>query len=755
MRRVYGVYLGLGLCLWPVPLLNVLQAEAAAVVALAAFFISGITSIGALQRGASVVTVLGRQEAALLLPLGLLTIAQLWAPNCTFGQGLLFYGLFPGITVIFSVALAYVLDGFDLRRPRTVLAGIGVLLIVAGPVYDLGFHPQFYTYNHVFGGILGPIYDEQLAVRSGLFVFRGLTLLWAGAAFLLGMRLRGRGPRWALPLCALAIGGIYAFAGPLGINTTEGVLQSHLEGHVQTAHFDIYYDSERLDRAEAQDLAKAHEDRYAWLERRLDVRTTQAPSRIQSYIYPNPDVKGRLTGARTTSVSPVWLSQPQVHLLRERVASSLGHELAHVFSRPYGLPGLQSSWAPGLVEGWAVALEPPSAEPSPHDLVVTGMASDTASTLRSAADAVADRLSPWGFWTARGGVSYATMGSFVRYLLDEYGAERLKQVYAQGNFQAVYGHSLEHLAAEWARRLAKRPVVASAAHDVVARVFTRPSLFEVECPHYVPPHRRHLQNAQRAARRRDTVQMKRHLHRALRHEPQYAAAHRSLARLRLAQGKTAAVLQQLDSLSEETRTAGLRVALADAYVLSEAPTQARSLYVEALAHVPSYAPETQVQLLLREAVADRPEAVRILVSGDSAHVQARRLAGLEKRGDAIEAWRGVRLMEARSYDAAFDVWQRQLTPVRNQRPQGWHRVWALQQTAWQAKAAEHTGRWREARQLALEAAQQARRLGDRNRAAVFEWWAERTAPQINAAAAGSREKKIQEEEGEPRGGSSG
>ena len=197
MRRALLAYAGLGLLLAPAPLLNVLQAESAAVVALVSFFVASLSAVGAFgRRSVSLWHVLVRQEAALLVPLGVLTVAQLWAPNCTFGQGLLFYALFPGITVVFAVSLAYATVGLGLTRPRLLLGGLGILIILAGPLYDLGLHPQFYTYNHVFGGVLGPIYDEQLAVRPGLFVFRGLTLLWAAAAVLIGRWARGHGSGW-------------------------------------------------------------------------------------------------------------------------------------------------------------------------------------------------------------------------------------------------------------------------------------------------------------------------------------------------------------------------------------------------------------------------------------------------------------------------------------------------------------------------------------------------------------------------------
>lgn len=724
MRRVVAAYLGLGLLLAPVPLLNVLQAEAAAVVALVAFFVSGWSALWSFgTEAASFRHVLGRQQAAVLVPLGTLLLAQFWVPNCTVGQGLLFYVLFPGVTVVFAVSLAYGLQGMALSRPGLVLSGIGLLIVVGGPLYDLGLHPQFYTYNHVFGGVLGPIYDEQLAVRPGLFVFRGLTLLWAAMAVLVGRWLRGHQPQWAFLACVLAIGAMYAFSAPLGINTPTWHLQEQLGGHTRTTHFDLYYDAEQIDSAAAADLAAMHEARYEWVRRRLNLGAAEEKPRVQSYIYPNPDVKGRLTGARTTSVTPVWLSTPQVHLLRTRVEQSLGHELAHVVSRPYGLPGLRASWAPGLVEGWAVALEPPSPSPSPDDLVLTATTSDTATTLNTEAHAVANRLSPWGFWTGRGAVSYATMGSFVRYLLDQYDPNRLKRVYAWGNFEAVYGQSLRTLAEGWAAHLRRSSVVARDAHDVVARRFTRPSLFETECPHYVPPARRHVQEVQRAARRRDTTEMIAHLNRALARQPRFAAAHESLARIRLAQGQERRVRRQLDTLAATVRTVGLRVSLADARALEGETTRARALYADAYSRTPTYALDLRARLMLRDATAHRPALLRRLVSGDSAAVQAQRLAAMEEPGVAGQVWQAVRWMDAKEYRSALPLWRRAASPVRPDRPREWHRTWPIQRAAWGMKAALRTGSTEAARRWARRGHRIARSIGARERADVFEWGA--------------------------------
>jgi len=728
MARVCLAYGLLGLALWPVPLLNVLQVESAAVVAFVAFFVAGWAATRRFREGGtSVLWVLGRQEAALLVPLGMLLFAQLWAPNCTLGQGLLFFALFPGVTVVFAVALASFLTGTGMPRPFLALAGLGVFVSLAGPLYDLGLHPQFYTYNHVFGGVLGPIYDEQLAIRWGLFSFRGLTLLWAGAALAAGRLLRGHSGRIGLVVCGVGIAGAYLFAAPLGLNTTASYLQRQLEGHVRTAHFDLYYDPEQMNRATVTALAEDHEAYYRRLERHLDVEPGAGPDRIQSYLYPHPDAKARLTGARYTSVSPVWLDAPQVHLLVDRAGASLAHELAHVFSRPYGLPILNASWAPGLVEGWAVALEPPEPGPSPHDLVQAAATSGSGASLSLRAEALADRLTPWGFWTGRGAVSYATMGSFVQFLLAEYGPDRLKRVYARGNFEAVYDHSLSTLARKWAAFLEARPLTHRSTHALVARRFAQPSLFETACPHYVPPHRRHLQEARRAHRRGDTTAQGRHLRRAVTAAPQSAAAHAALARHRLAEGRARVVRRQLDSLAARRRTPTIQRLQGDARALRGDSAAARSAYRAAIDEVPRSLPSIRGRLMLRHAVADRPEVVRVLASGDSAARQARALRSTASPpASPVRTWRALRLQDAHRYDAAARVWADARFGPPARWPRAWHASYAIQRDAWAGEAAVRAG-WATAGALLREATRRAEHHGATEWAQSLRFWIERAA----------------------------
>jgi len=633
------VYAGLGGVLWLIPLFNVLHAESSAVVAGVAFFASGLTSIPLFERGAAWRAVLVRQVAALLIPWFLLTCTLLWIPNCGYGQGLLFFLLFAPPGVVLAVALAYAISGTRRRFKKGLFAGIGLVVLIVTPLYDLGLHPQFYLYNHVFGAVLGPIYDEELVIRPGLLFFRALTGLWALLAWMVGrrwwlrrdglpapVRVWHAGSLAGIVVVVLGLGGVYMGAVPLGINTAPWYIQRTLGGRYQTEHFDLYYDPASLRADEVAFLAEDHEFRYTQLARRLEV---QVADRIASYLYPDAETKARLTGARTTNVAPVWLPRPQVHVLLDAYDRVFAHELAHVFSRAFGMPVFRASPAVGLVEGLAVAVEPPDGLPTPHEQVAAAALHRYAADPTKPPDLASDlaaRLAPLGFWTGRGAVSYTTMGSFVRYLLDVYGPGPFKRVYARARFEAVYGKSVAVLAQEWQQYVLARPVVDRTTGAFVSARFSVPSLFEKPCPHYVPPYRRLYGQGLEALVAEDTTRALVAFDAAVRRQPAYEPALAAWALGKLAYEDPEAVVARLDTMALDRLTPALAVRLGDAYALLGRPVLARMHYDVALRRLPAYAYEQIALVVMRKSLAAEPKILHIVTASGSPEARAQALA---------------------------------------------------------------------------------------------------------------------------------
>jgi len=743
-RWVIAAYAALGVACWQVPLANVLHVESSAIVAAVGFFLAGMestTRFDAQSGPARLWTASQRHLVALAVPLILLGISTLWTPNCDLLRGAGFFLLFAPPSVLLGVAVAFLATARPMRMswaPGAIVGAVGVAVAGLGPLYDLGLHPQFFTYNHVFGGVMGPIYDAQVAVRGGLFWFRGLTGLWIAFLVLVGLRMRGWGRGWTriAPFAlALMIGGAYAFSTTLGFNVTESSLKRDLPGLKRTPHFEIRYDSIAHTPDEVEAWAHDHEFAYRYLSDKLD-EDPASDQRILTFVYPSPDVKARLTGARTTSVAPVWLQRPQQHLLVSRLESSLVHELAHVFSRSFGLPGLNASWSVGLVEGLAVALEPPGRGPSPHDLVQG--ARGRAGIGEDLVAAVSARLSPAGFWTDRGAVSYTTMGSFVTYLIDAYGASRMKAVYARTNFREVYGKTVQELAAEWSDFLESRPAVHADAGATARRTFSRPSLFETSCPHFVPPYRRLLQQAERDLADEDTLRALEHLRDAVHRQPNAVSAHQRLARLRLqsARSDTGArqaargVLAQIDRLNRDYWSPSIHWIRGDALGLIGEPENAVASYDLARALVSGPYLEARAVLLLRRATARHPDILRVLTRGGEPVDQARRLQAwlngvrripsprsstAQERAVVLAHWTAIRWQAAHRPREAMEAWLQESALAnaswRATWPRSWRTAWKEQRLEWLTRAEIASGRTAEAHQRALARSRHHRTTG--------------------------------------------
>ena len=143
--------------LWTIPLAGILHIESSMVIAAAGFFIAGLTSLVLFRRDVSLMDALGGQLLLLVVPWLMLTISLFWIPNCGYLQGFMLFVVYAIPSVILGTALAFALA--PLGKLRGILWFIAISLIVAiVPVgYDFLFHPQFYTYNHVWGGLLGPL----------------------------------------------------------------------------------------------------------------------------------------------------------------------------------------------------------------------------------------------------------------------------------------------------------------------------------------------------------------------------------------------------------------------------------------------------------------------------------------------------------------------------------------------------------------------------------------------------------------------
>jgi hypothetical protein len=222
-----------------------------------------------------------------------------------------------------------------------------------------------------------------------------------------------------------------------------------------------------------------------------------APPRVTVWLHRSEAEKRRLVGAGRTDFTKPWLAEVQV-LDAPGGPASLRHELVHAVAGalarpPLRVPARLGLWVNmGLVEGVAVALEPPRGDWTAHEWA---RAMRELSLLPSAEALVA----PAGFFAAPPARAYAASGSLVRFLLERHGPGPLGRAYAGEPMAAAYGVPLPALEAEWHAFLDGVPVPPALRAAAEAR-FRPAGLLGRRCAREVAGIERRAAEAQRAGR---------------------------------------------------------------------------------------------------------------------------------------------------------------------------------------------------------------------------------------------------------------
>jgi tetratricopeptide (TPR) repeat protein len=491
-----------------IPLLNILGFEFSVAICAAVTLIVGpITTLrlraAPLQTslsGPASLHLFAHNLPLLLGPLALISLNALRVQVCDYWGGLTLYALLPLVTTLQATLCAQLTWYASKQRMwlANLLYALIVLSSIGGALAYLALEPPIVTVNPFIGYFAGSIYDEALAVPWPLLSYRLLQLSFLIActcalhlAHLHRLkRLRAASP-WLWTTFALT--SLTSFIGhsqhaALGYSLHAPDIQAALGARHETQHFIIYYPAggdwaRRIDR-----IAEDHEFRYAQLQA-LFQEDPASSQKLVSYIYPSREDKGRLMGARNTLVAKLWLGD--MHITYERYgSSSLKHELAHLFTAPFGSGPLSLSTPGllipnmGLVEGAAAAAEWPIDTYSPHGaaaaLLRLGLAPDLTQTLSAAS-----------FWSQNNRTVYTLYGSFVRWLIDTHGISTFKRAYASSDIASAYNTPLPTLLSDWKASLSSIPL-SDAELELMRERYDRPSIFGKTCARNLAERRRTL-----------------------------------------------------------------------------------------------------------------------------------------------------------------------------------------------------------------------------------------------------------------------
>jgi len=520
MMVATGLMGALALVLCFVPLFNLLGFESAATAGALLGFIAAIRTARLIERGdiappldpARRVGPTGDFRRLLLehlllipLPMAIMTLNAVRVQNCDLALGAMFWLIIPTGSALVGQSVAWAASALPRLR---LVATLGILSAEVGLfAWRLIWQPPITGHQWFIGYFPGSIYNEALDLPPSLLWYR-LSNICLAVVIVLGIevawrRRTGRGYGHRLSgalLAATVLLGLWANRFELGMSSDRDDSIRVLGGHVQTEHFDIYYDPSSLPSRSLWLLAEDHEYNYARHQEWMDVDVVAwRGRRIKSFVYPNSDAQQRLLGSHNTMIARPWTHEFHIRW-SEYAEGALSHEMAHIVSASFGgallqLP-TQGPVVPsiGMLEGLAGAAESTASELDHHTASAAMRRLNKAPDLRSL-------FNPAGFWSQPSRRVYTLMGSFVKYLVEAHGIDKLKAAYTNGDFQAAYGRSIDDLVTEWEGFIDEHEL--SDEDVALARyLYARGSIFDRVCARTMGELKR---RAHSAGSRRDTA----------------------------------------------------------------------------------------------------------------------------------------------------------------------------------------------------------------------------------------------------------
>ena len=475
--------------------------------------------------------------ALLLPPLLVMAINGLRIRNCDWLFGIKCYLLITCVSTALAATLGVIcgLAAGERRKLSNVLPHAVLVASILAAVWRFYSAPPVFSYNPFAGYFPGNLYDESIELLTPFYWARLLHVVVAIGAIALAssmldsptlrMRLGARpvGWRWR-PLSvalgsALAASTLWSQSAELGFALDADDISAQLGGRYETEHFIIHFQPGGDIERDIELIAEDHEFRRAQLVQRLGV---DPEGKITSYYFNSPDQKFRLMGARRVYMAKPWRSEiylnhsPYPHRV-------LRHELAHVMAGEFGDAIFHISYRRfpffvnvGMVEGIAVAADWPDRFTNtltPHESVKVMRQLDMAPPV--------SRLFSTGFLAFSAARSYTVAGSYLRYLLDEHGIDKLQALYRSGgDFLGVYGMSQGALTERWLEFIDGVELPPGAAEKVRER-FRRRGIFSRPCPHAIARAKAKVGRLRASGRLDEAIELARDICADAGREPQY------------------------------------------------------------------------------------------------------------------------------------------------------------------------------------------------------------------------------------------
>ena len=478
------VITGVNLFLQTLPLTNVFGYEFSAINSLLLSFVSGIYIISVFKSSEKTKNLFNTSQLfeaclwMLSIPFIISIIKSLIFGFCSFWDGLFFYLVITCPSVIIGSAIGAMSFHFVKKFRVILFIFVYLLILLAIPVLEIYFNPQIYLYNPLFAYFPGTIYDEGITVDFNLILYRLFNLIFFLVILKYFIGWSGKeisfNKRTSFLIVAILFSGLfYFFVSPLfGYTTTKSCLQSTLSNRIESKHFIIHADK-NIGKDELKLIVLNQEYYYSELTKYF---AEQPETKITSYIFNNSDQKKNLFGSGAADVAKPWLNS--IYVSGDSWESTLKHEIAHCFTAGFGtgIFKLASGYNPALIEGIAEASDGFYDENTIHYMASLAYKNEYKIDINNL-------FSSLNFFGSVSSLSYIYSGSFIQYLTDQFGIEKVKQFYQTNNFSKAFGTELTRVTKNY--EIFLDTLISDYNKEQANYYFGRKPLILKVCPRYI------------------------------------------------------------------------------------------------------------------------------------------------------------------------------------------------------------------------------------------------------------------------------
>ncbi len=430
------------------PLLNILSYESSAINAILFSLLSGVYWLSR-NENKSLISDIKFFTALIFTPFLILLFSTLVCKNCPISDGIYFYLVIAVPSIFTGIGIAQFAQFISVRL-RFLIFLILWLIVLLGFLPELYYNPQIYFYNPIFAYYPGVIYDQTIEITNDLLHYRVIVLLLSLVSIYIFSKENNINVfRKFLVFVGIILFYIILSCLKPNFNFSSDLdrIKNEITLEVNTEHFRIIFPSS-LTYRQIEILKYDHEFYYSAISKLL---AAELDDKITSIIFESGALKKKLFGSANADVAKPWLNQ--IYLNYSNYDNSLKHEISHIFSAKFaeGLFNLPSNFNPGMIEGFAMAIENNYDDFDIDYLAALAFKNDYKISL-------SNLFSNFSFFANASSLSYIYAGSFIKYLANSCGWDKVKKIYSGEKFEDVYEIEITELEQEYYQYLSSIPI---------------------------------------------------------------------------------------------------------------------------------------------------------------------------------------------------------------------------------------------------------------------------------------------------------